>query len=357
MIKTRSGLLLAVAVGSSLALAFVLSGFWKPIFWAVVLGIVLRPVMVWFDARWPERPNLGAALVVVGTLVAGLLPALLLSSVMVSQGVAVYGQIESGAIDSDSLNVWVKALYQTSFGLWMTDIGLDLATMTARLQAGLLEASTFVMSLAANVGQNAAGLVIGLLLMLYLLFFILRDGPQIYQGVFIAVPMPTDQKQRFFQKFAEVATATLAGTFVVGTVQGALGAFIFAVLGISGAVFWGVVMALMSLIPALGSAIIWFPAVVAIAALVVLRIGQGLALGGSWIKALILLAFGGLVISLVDNLLRPIVVGRKTHMPDYVVLFSTVGGLSVLGITGFVAGPVIAALFIVAWQLISEDQP
>lgn len=345
MIKTRSGLLLAVAVGSSLALAFVLSGFWKPIFWAVVLGIVLRPVMVWFDARWPERPNLGAALVVVGTLVAGLLPALLLSSVMVSQGVAVYGQIESGAIDSDSLNVWVKALYQTSFGLWMTDIGLDLATMTARLQAGLLEASTFVMSLAANVGQNAAGLVIGLLLMLYLLFFILRDGPQIYQSVFIAVPMPTDQKQRFFQKFAEVATATLAGTFVVGTVQGALGAFIFAVLGISGAVFWGVVMALMSLIPALGSAIIWFPAVVV------------LALGGSWIKALILLAFGGLVISLVDNLLRPIVVGRKTHMPDYVVLFSTVGGLSVLGITGFVAGPVIAALFIVAWQLISEDQP
>lgn len=345
VIKTRSGLLLWLAIGASVALAYILGGFWKPIFWAIVLGIVLRPVMGWLDARWPGRTTLAAGLTVAGTLIAGAIPALLLGSVMVSQGLSIYARIQRGAISSDRLSFWVNTLYDTAFGHWMTDIGLDLTTMTQKLQTGLLDASSFIMSLAANVGQNAASLVIGLILMLYLLFFILRDGPEVYQELFIAVPMPTDQKQRFFQKFAEVATATLAGTFVVGLVQGTLGGAIFAVLGINGAVFWGVVMALMSLIPALGSAVVWFPAVII------------LALGGSWIKAAILLAFGGLVISTVDNLLRPMIVGHKTHMPDYVVLFATVGGISTLGVTGFVAGPVIAALFMVAWQLIAEEQP
>lgn len=345
VIKTRSGLLLWVAISASVALAYILGGFWKPVFWAIVLGIVLRPVMVWFETRWPGRPTLASALTVIGTLVAGALPALLLGSVMVSQGLSIYKKIETGAISSDRLSAWVDRLYQTSFGRWMTDIGLDLNTMTQKLQTGLLDASSFIMSLAANVGQNAASLMIGLVLMLYLLFFILRDGPDVYQELFIAVPMPTDQKQRFFQKFAEVSTATLAGTFVVGLVQGTLGGTMFALLGINGAVFWGVVMALMSLIPAVGSAVVWFPAAVI------------LALGGSWIKALILLAFGGLVISTIDNLLRPMIVGHKTHMPDYVVLFATVGGISTLGVTGFVAGPIIAALFMVAWQLIAEEQP
>ena len=115
-------------------------------------------------------------------------------------------------------------------------------------------------------------------------------------------------------------------------------------LGISGAVFWGAVMAVVSVLPALGAALIWVPAAVI------------LIVGGAWIKGLILLAFGTFVISVADNLLRPVVVGRATQMPDYLVLFSTLGGISVVGISGFVLGPVIAALFLVAWQIIGEER-
>ena len=345
MPKIRLNLLLAIALGASVALALVIAGQWKAIFWAVVLGILFRPVMVWFETRLPGRPSLGASLTILGILLALLIPALILGAVMVRQGVEVYARIQSSTLTAEAASRWMEGLYLTSLGQWLTSIGLDLAALTQKLQAGLLQASAFVMSLAANVGQNAAGMVIGVVLMLYLLFFILRDGPQINQQIFRAVPIPNDQKQRFFQKFAETATAALVGSFVVGLAQGSLGALIFAVLGIGGAVFWGVVMALLSLIPAFGAALVWFPAAVI------------LFLGGNWGKGVILLAFGMLVISLVDNLLRPVVVGRKAHMPDYVVLFSTVGGLSTLGITGFVAGPVVAALFIVAWQLIAEEQP
>lgn len=163
--------------------------------------------------------------------------------------------------------------------------------------------------------------------------------------MFRAVPLPTNQKQLLFKKFADVSIATLKGTFIVGLVQGALGGLIFAVLGINGAVFWGAVMAMVSVLPAVGTALIWVPAAVI------------LIVGGAWIKGLILSAFGTFVISMSDNVLRPMVVGRQTKMPDYLVLFSTLGGLSVLGISGFVLGPVVAALFLAVWQLIEENHP
>ena len=118
---------------------------------------------------------------------------------------------------------------------------------------------------------------------------------------------------------------------------------IFAILGIKGAVFWGVVMGILSLLPAVGASLVWGPAAVF------------LIVAGDWGKGLFLVAFGALVIGLVDNLLRPVLVGRDTKMPDYLVLFSTLGGLGLVGITGFVLGPIIAALFIAVWQMYEQE--
>ena len=170
-------------------------------------------------------------------------------------------------------------------------------------------------------------------LMLYLLFFILRDGNTIMQHVHRAMPLRDDQERQLFNKFAEVSRATVKGTLVIALVQGFLGGFIFALLGIQGAVFWGVVMAILSLLPAVGTGLVWGPTAIFLLAT------------GDWGKGLILVTYGVLVIGLVDNLLRPILVGRDTKMPDYLVLFSTLGGLSLVGITGLVLGPVIAAVF------------
>ena len=135
----------------------------------------------------------------------------------------------------------------------------------------------------------------------------------------------------------------MKGTLVIGILQGTLGGIIFALLGVDAAVFWGVVMTALSILPVVGAGLVWVPA-----ALIMLATG-------AWIKALVLTLFGVLVIGLVDNILRPILVGRDTRMPDYLVLLSTLGGLSLFGISGFVIGPVIAALFLVTWTMFESE--
>jgi predicted PurR-regulated permease PerM len=134
------------------------------------------------------------------------------------------------------------------------------------------------------------------------------------------------------------------GTLFVAIVQGALGGLIFWILGIHAPVLWGVVMGLFSLLPAVGAAIVWLPTAI-----------YFLATGAIW-EGVVLIAFGAFVIGLVDNLLRPFLVGKDTELPDYLVLISTLGGIAMFGLNGFVIGPVIAAMFIAVWDIFSESR-
>ena len=158
-----------------------------------------------------------------------------------------------------------------------------------------------------------------------------------------ALPLGDERERALFAKFAEVSRAAVKGTLVIGLVQGVLGGTIFWLLGVESAVFWGSLMVIMSLIPVVGASLIWGPA-----ALIMLA-------NGAFYKALILVAFGILIIGLVDNLLRPVLVGRDTRMPDYLVLLSTLGGLTAFGASGIVIGPVIAALFLAVWVMFTQE--
>jgi predicted PurR-regulated permease PerM len=158
-----------------------------------------------------------------------------------------------------------------------------------------------------------------------------------------ALPLGHEREHRLFEKFADVSRATVKGTLVVGVVQGTLGGLFFWILGLNAAVFWGVIMTLLSLLPAVGSALIWGPA-----AIILLATGQ-------IVKGIILLAAGSLIIGLVDNLLRPMLVGRDTQIPDYLILLATLGGLTVFGLSGFVIGPIIAALFLAVWDMFAQE--
>ncbi len=140
-----------------------------------------------------------------------------------------------------------------------------------------------------------------------------------------------------------MSRATIKGTLVVGLVQGAIGGIAFAVLGISAPVLWGVVMALLSILPAVGTALVWLPAAIFL-------IVNGQIVGG---VALILI--GVFVIGLIDNLLRPILVGRDTRMPDYLILLSTLGGLAAFGLAGIIIGPIIAAFFLSVWHMAEKE--
>jgi predicted PurR-regulated permease PerM len=195
-----------------------------------------------------------------------------------------------------------------------------------------------------NVGQNTLDFVVSTFLMLYVLFFLLRDGHELFARIKQAMPLDNELQRDLFGKFADVIRATIKGNIVVAVVQGALGGLIFWVLGIGAAVFWGVVMAFLSLLPVVGTALVWLPAAIYL-----------LVTGAVW-QGLVLIGFGVLVIGLVDNVLRPFVVGKDIKMPDYVVLISTLGGMATFGFNGFVIGPVIAAMFMAVWDTIATSR-
>jgi len=189
--------------------------------------------------------------------------------------------------------------------------------------------------------------------MTYLLYFFLRDGTAIIDRLVQVLPLGDTRERALFARFAQVVRATVKGTFIIGAIQGFIGGVTFALLGIEGAVLWGVLMAFLSLLPAVGAALVWVPAAI------MLFTREEFVSGG------ILVAVGVLVIGLADNLLRPLLVGRDTRMPDYLILLATLGGLGTFGVSGMVIGPTVWEMFEASFSLqedafaeqIAEDWP
>jgi predicted PurR-regulated permease PerM len=179
-------------------------------------------------------------------------------------------------------------------------------------------------------------------ILLYAMFWFLMDGSAMLRAIVGYMPMREADKQRMLDRFVSVTRATLKGTLLIGALQGTLAGLAFWIVGIQGAVFWGTIMIVLSVVPAVGAALVWVPAVIVLAAL------------GSWLKAIVLAVFCGLVVGSIDNVLRPRLVGRDTQLHDLMILFSTLGGIFVLGPVGFIVGPIIAALFVTIWAIIGQ---
>ena len=177
--------------------------------------------------------------------------------------------------------------------------------------------------------------------MLYLLYFFIRDGQQMVRMIRNAVPMAEQHKRLLQLKLRRVVRASVKGNLAVAVTQGALGGLIFWLLGIHSSLFWAVLMMFLSLLPAVGAGIVWAPVAV-----------YFLASGMIW-EGVVLALYGVFVIGMVDNVLRPLMVGKDTKMPDFLILISTLGGMAIFGLNGFVIGPLIAALFLSSWGLFS----
>src|SRR5690606_26763865 len=169
------------------------------------------------------------------------------------------------------------------------------------------------------------------------------DAERILDWIIRALPLGDEREMRLFKKFAEVSRATMKGTLVVAIVQGGIGGVLFAIAGINAAVFWGVVMAVASLLPVVGTALIWVPAAIIM-----------FATGAIW-EGILIFAGGTILVGMVDNFLRPILVGYDTKMPDYLVLLTTLGGLALFGLAGVVLGPLVGAMFLVVWEMMAEE--
>lgn len=335
---------LSLLVCVSLAFLAVLWPFYDAVFWAVVLAILFTPLQRHLLLRLPGHPNLVALLVLGLCLVLVILPMTLLSLSLIEQASHIYDLLRSGQLD---LGAYFKQIF-AALPTWAVELlaRFELTSMEEvqrKLSTMAVQASQLIATRALNIGQNTFQFLINLGIMLYLLFFLLRDGAPLLARLRDAAPLNEGHKRHLATQLTTVIRATVKGNVMVAASQGMLGGFIFAVLGIQGAVLWGVLMAFLSLLPAVGAGLIWGPVAL-----------YFLATGATG-KALILAGFGIGVIGLVDNLLRPILVGKDTKMPDYVVLISTLGGMALLGLNGFVIGPLIAALFMATWDIFSTE--
>jgi predicted PurR-regulated permease PerM len=342
-LEDKTFLLLIIAV--SLALAWILWPFYGAVFWATVLAIVFAPLYRRLSRSMRQKRTLAALATVMIVLMMVILPVTVIAALLLQEGFSVYERIQSGELN-------IGRYFQQVFGAlpgWVTDLldrlGLtNLGLMQERLSTGLMKASQFLAAQAFNIGQNTFDFIVNLFIVLYLLFFLLRDGDNLSKRIRDAIPLHAEQKRDLFNKFTAVIRATVKGNIVVAVVQGALGGLIFWLLGVRAAVLWAVLMAFLSLLPAVGAGLVWFPVAI-----------YFLVTGATW-QGVVLIAYGVLVIGLVDNILRPILVGKDTKMPDYIVLISTLGGMAIFGLNGFVIGPVIAAMFMAAWDIFSASR-
>lgn len=327
-------------VGVSAAFGWILWPFVGAIFWGVVMAILFAPLHRWLLKKFRGKPNLAALLTLAVILLIVILPLVLITASLVKEGAAVVQRIQSGDLDFPGYFAQVYGALPDAVTSVLDRAGLgNLPELQAKLTASLRQISQFAAAQALNIGQNTLDLVVGFFVMLYLMFFLLRDGAPLSRRIKDAVPLNRDHKRELFGKFATVVRATVKGNVLVAIAQGALGGLALLVLGIHAPMLWAVLMAFLSLLPAVGAGLIWGPVAI-----------YFLVTGAIW-KGVGLIAYGVLVIGLVDNVLRPVLVGKDTKMPDYVVLISTLGGMAIFGLNGFVIGPVIAAMFIAVWAI------
>jgi predicted PurR-regulated permease PerM len=208
-------------------------------------------------------------------------------------------------------------------------------------KAGELVGSTsaFLFASLSAATRATAIFIFHFVVLLYTMFFFLTGGPGLLRNVLAYLPFTETDKQRMLDKFVSVTRATLKGTVLIGAAQGVLGGLAFWAVGIDGAIFWGTVMTVLSIIPGVGGALVWVPAAIIL-----------MSMGEVW-RAVALALFCALVVGSVDNLLRPRLVGQDTKMHELLIFFSTLGGLLLFGAMGFILGPILAALFVTVWEM------
>lgn len=335
--------LLVLVMVATLLFALIIWPFFGAVCWAVFIAIVFWPMHQRFLHGSHGRRNMAAAASLTVILTIVILPMSMLAASVTEEASMLVTKLRSGEIQIavffqkilDALPEWARSMLQR-FG--MSDLGL----LQQKILATLSNSGQVVTSRVVGIGQVTLDFIVGFFVMLYVVFFLFRDGERLSRGIARSIPLQPQHTQRLMTQFATVVRATVKGNIVVALVQGALGGMAFFVLGVPGAVLWGAMMALLSLLPAVGAVLVWAP------------VAAYFFFSGELVKGVGLTLWGAVVIGLVDNLLRPILVGKDTRMPDYLVLVATLGGIVVFGLNGFVIGPVIAAVFLVSWDMLAS---
>jgi len=335
--RFRQAFLLLLVAGISIAFVAMIRAFLVTILLSAIFAGLSYPVYEWMLRRLGSHKALAAIATLVLLLTLVMAPLLAVVGAGANEALRVSDTIrprlqrlvdQPGEFDKRLRGVPGYQRIEPYRALIITKAG-ELVGGTSTSLFAVLSATT-----------RATGLfVFHCFVLLYTMFFFLTSGPSLLQTVLAYLPLTDADKQRMVGKFVSVTRATLKGSVLIGAVQGLLGGLAFWTAGLDGAIFWGTVMTVLSIVPGIGGALVWVPAAILLMATGEMWRGIGLAL------------FCGLIVGSVDNALRPRLVGQDTKMHELLIFFSTLGGLMLFGATGFILGPILAALFVTAWEM------
>jgi predicted PurR-regulated permease PerM len=341
--ELQSRTLIWLVVIVTILFAIVLRSLSAALSWALFLAIVFaslqeRSVQVCRGRRgWAA---FGTLVVIVVSVV---LPTFLLMVMITHEAAAFYERFKTGDMQLSRAFEHMLGAVPAWARPWLDRLDLsDLGVVQRKFVDLVGRSSQAITTHVFTIGQSTLEFVLDFFVMLYVLYFLLRDGKELAARAAVALPLKPAYTDRLMREFATVVRATVKGNVVIALAQGSLGAVALWAVGIEAPLLWGALMAVLSLVPAIGSALVWVPIALYL-----------LATGELW-QAMALTAWCVLVIGLVDNVLRPVLVGKETRLPDYLVLVATLGGLTAFGVNGFVIGPVIAALFLSVWGIFTQ---
>ena len=333
-------LILAVV---SLLMAVIMWPFAQPLLWAALAAIMFQPLYRWMLRKFGGRRNAAASASLLVIFFAVLVPALWLGTLVVQEALNLVSTLQQQPLD---LTITFDRVYSMLPQMAQEAIDrsgwADMANVQKKLEGVLAQSAGMIASQAISIGSGALGFLLSFSVGLYVMFFLLRDGERIGRTVLRTIPVERSISERLAERFLGIVRATIKGSGVVGVVQGVMGGITFLIVGLESALFFGVLMTIFALVPVIGAGAVYVP------------VGLWLLVAGEVWQGVFVLVVGFFVISSADNVLRPILVGRDTGIPDWIILVTTLGGISFLGFSGIVLGPLVAGLFLASWSILRE---
>ena len=314
--------------------------FLMAIFMAALFSAIVKPLHIKLTDRLNGRENIASILTVFAIIALVLSPLSVLITVVITQAITI-GQSVTPWVQSFIQEPTVASAYLEKMPYYQEILPYrDIIIQKAGELVGIL--SSFLIESLSGFTKLTIDAIFSSIIMLYVMFYFLTMGDVLLKKILYFLPLDDHNEVRLLNRFTSVTRATLKGTLIIGLLQGSICGTAFAIAGIEGPVFWGSLMAVMSIVPAFGTAIIWGPALCI------------LALLGNFSGVIILAVLCGAVAGNLDNIVRPRLVGKDTEMHDLFVLFGTLGGLSMFGLLGIIIGPIVAALFITIWEIYGD---
>jgi predicted PurR-regulated permease PerM len=338
--KLRTAFVLLLVVAVSVLFLAVAWPFLEPLLLGALLAGLFHPLYRWITRVVGGRQSLGAVITLLVLFILVLGPVTGFLGIVVQQALTVSDQAipwlreHVGAASTFNLHDWLVQRFPA-----LADYVPSQEQLLQHVGTAAKSAGAFLVTVLSRMTATTAAFILNLFVMLYAMFFFFKDGSKILERIFYYLPLSDEDEARMLARFTSITRATIKGTVVIGIIQGTLAGIAFWIAGIQGAAFWGTIMTILSIVPGIGPALVWVPAVAI------------LFVNGQYVAATLLLIWCAAVVGTIDNFLRPALVGRDAKMPDLLILIGTLGGLFLFGPIGFIIGPIVCGLFLTVWDI------